>query len=56
MTIAIGSDHAGFQSKQFVIEHLNSKGIKFVDFGCESESSVDYPDYAHRVANEVEKN
>jgi len=55
MTIAIGSDHAGFQSKQNVIEHFNSRGIKFIDFGCESESSVDYPDYAHQVAISVQK-
>jgi len=56
MTIAIGSDHAGFQSKQFVIEYLNSKGIQFVDFGCESDNSVDYPEYAHKVASAVERN
>ena len=49
-TIAIGSDHAGFQLKAKIIEVLNNQGFNTIDKGCYSEDSVDYPDMAHRVA------
>lgn len=52
--IAIGSDHAGFEYKQYVISFLEGKGLTFKDFGPESAGSVDYPDFAHPVANAVE--
>lgn len=51
--IAIGSDHAGFDLKLNVIKHLNNKGIKVKDFGPFNDNKVDYPDYAHPVANAV---
>lgn len=51
--IAIGSDHAGFELKQIIVEHLSSKNVDFVDFGTNSLDSVDYPDFAKRVADEV---
>lgn len=51
--IAIGSDHAGYQLKQRICEHLNQQGIKFKDFGATSENSTDYPDFAREVADEV---
>ena len=54
--IAIGSDHAGYQLKEVLKEELNKKGIEVVDFGCRSEESIDYPDYAHPVAEYVEQN
>ena len=54
--IAIGSDHAGYQLKEILKEELNRKGIEVVDFGCPSEESIDYPDYAHPVAEYVEQN
>tara|TARA_B100001564_G_C20324867_1_gene527437 strand:- start:100 stop:531 length:432 start_codon:yes stop_codon:yes gene_type:complete len=54
--IAIGSDHAGYQLKEILKEELNQKGIEVVDFGCLSEESIDYPDYAHPVAEYVEQN
>lgn len=53
MKIAIGSDHAGFQLKEKLKVHLQSKGIEFKDFGCYSEERVDYPDFAHAVATGV---
>ena len=53
MKIAIGSDHAGFELKQIIVEHLSSKNVDFVDFGTNSLDSVDYPDFAKRVADEV---
>jgi ribose 5-phosphate isomerase B len=43
MRIAIGSDHAGYQYKQAIIEHLRAAGHEVTDFGTDSEESVDYP-------------
>jgi ribose 5-phosphate isomerase B len=51
--IAIGSDHAGFELKQIIIEHLSSRNVDFVDFGTNNLDSVDYPDFAKSVADEV---
>lgn len=53
--IAIGSDHAGFDYKEDLISFLEAKGIPFRDFGTHSKDSVDYPDFAHPVADAVEK-
>jgi len=52
LKIAIGSDHAGFSYKQQLLKTLNVAGLK--DFGTHSADSVDYPDFAHPVANAVE--
>ena len=54
--IAIGSDHAGYQLKQTLINHLQEQGWEPIDFGCPSEESIDYPDYAHPVSEYVEQN
>jgi ribose 5-phosphate isomerase B len=43
MKIAIGSDHAGFNYKQKIIEHLKEKGHEVIDFGTHSADSTDYP-------------
>lgn len=56
MIIPIGCDHAGFQLKQTLISYLESKGYEVKDFGCYSEESIDYPDFAHPVADLVEEN
>jgi ribose 5-phosphate isomerase B len=53
-TIAIGSDHAGFEYKEGFKRFLESKGFKIKDFGTSSPDSVDYPDFAHAVASAVE--
>lgn len=54
--IAIGSDHAGFAYKQALIDYLQSTSIyDTVDFGTHSQTSVDYPDFAHPVAHSVER-
>lgn len=53
--IAIASDHAGFEMKEFVISFLEGKDLRFEDFGTKSSESVDYPDFAHPLANAVEK-
>jgi ribose 5-phosphate isomerase B len=52
-TIAIGCDHAGFPYKAAIIAHLEQKGISVQDFGAPSADSVDYPDFAHPVAEAV---
>ena len=51
--IAIGSDHAGFELKQIIIEYLSSRNVDFVDCGTKNLDSVDYPDFAKKVADEV---
>lgn len=55
MNIAIGADHAGFEAKNKVITFLKDNQISFKDFGTYSNDSVDYPNFAHPVANAVEK-
>ncbi|QOI96842.1 MAG: ribose 5-phosphate isomerase B [Flammeovirgaceae bacterium] len=54
MTIAAGSDHAGFEHKELLKKWLEHKGHTVVDFGTSSPESADYPDYAHPVADAVE--
>jgi ribose 5-phosphate isomerase B len=53
--VAIGSDHAGFEYKEDLISFLEGKGIAYKDFGTYSKDSVDYPDFAHPVATEIEE-
>lgn len=54
MKIALGSDHAGFQLKEAIKKHLNSKSIEVEDLGTDdSEVSVDYPDYGRKVGEAV---
>jgi ribose 5-phosphate isomerase B len=55
MKIAIGSDHAGFEHKEVLKEWLTNNGYEVSDFGAHSLDSVDYPDFAHPVADAVEK-
>lgn len=55
MLIPIGADHAGFQIKQILITYLVSLGHEVKDYGCYSEESIDYPDYAHPVAQQIVK-
>lgn len=53
MNIAIGGDHAGFKLKNDLMVYLLEKGYELQDFGPDSADSVDYPDYAHPVAESV---
>ncbi len=55
LPIAIGSDHAGFELKESIISFLDGKKAVYKDFGTYSADSVDYPDFAHPVASEVEE-
>ncbi len=56
MKYFIGTDHAGYEVKSFVIDFLQKRGIEVEDLGCYSTESVDYPDYAHKVAKAVLEN
>src|SRR4026209_2852968 len=53
MRIPLASDHAGYAEKERLKELLADLGIEFDDLGTVSEESVDYPDYARKVADEV---
>jgi len=53
MRVALGADHAGFQLKEAVKRFLTSRRVPCEDFGTTSDASVDYPDYAIRVAKAV---
>jgi len=53
--IAIGGDHAGFEFKEALKNWLLKNGYELKDFGTNSPESADYPDFAHPVANAVEK-
>ena len=53
--IAIGSDHAGFEYKNYLKEKLISGGFSIHDYGTHSPDSVDYPDYVHPLAFAIEK-
>ena len=53
MKIAIASDHAGFEEKERLKPLLDEMGIQYEDLGTVSEESVDYPDYARKVGEEV---
>ena len=53
MKIAIGSDHGGFELKQILVKKLSNCGHEVNDLGCNSNDSVDYPDFADQVCEQV---
>ncbi|SFN47245.1 ribose 5-phosphate isomerase B [Bizionia echini] len=54
MKISIGNDHAGTDYKLAVVKHLEAKGHQVTNYGTDSNDSVDYPDFVHPVAEDVE--
>lgn len=54
MTISIGNDHAGTEYKQAIVKHLEAKGYTVNNYGTNTNDSVDYPDFVHPVAKDVE--
>ena len=54
--IFISSDHAGYKLKEIIKSYLLKKKLIFQDLGPNSDSKVDYPDYAHKVAKKVKSN
>ena len=55
ITLAMASDHGGFAMKEFIKKQLKNAGYKIKDFGTHSEESVDYPDFIHPLASEINK-
>ncbi len=55
MRISIGNDHAGVEYKNYIKEYLLVKNIEVNNYGTDSLESVDYPDFAHPVSNDVNK-
>ncbi len=53
MKLAIASDHGGFHLKNAILKFLDSRKIQYNDLGVVDETSVDYPDYAAKVAEQV---
>ena len=51
--IALGSDHGGYALKQDIMKHLEERGMEYKDYGCYSEESCDYPEFAHAVGKAV---
>lgn len=54
MKISIGNDHAGPDYKKAIVQFLESKGHTVINHGTDTFDSVDYPDFGHAVANDVE--
>ncbi len=53
MSIAVGSDHAGFELKLAVLQHLHNRKIEVLDLGVYTPERADYPDYGFKVAQAV---
>lgn len=53
MKIGLGSDHAGYELKEYIKEFLEKENIEYVDFGTNSTESVDYPEFGAKVAEAV---
>jgi ribose 5-phosphate isomerase B len=53
MKIALGADHAGYDLKQLLKDHIEKSGHQVKDLGTHASDSVDYPDYAREVAHDV---
>lgn len=53
MKIGLGSDHAGYELKEYIKEYLREKGIEYIDYGTNSTESVDYPEFGAKVAEAV---
>lgn len=53
MKVALGSDHGGFNLRLTIKAHLEQKGYEVIDFGVDKKESVDYPDYALKVAESI---
>ena len=53
MIIGIGCDHAAFTEKTLLISYLTDNNHEVVNFGCDSNDSVDYPDYAHSLSKSL---
>ncbi|NLV77041.1 MAG: ribose 5-phosphate isomerase B [Tissierellia bacterium] len=53
MKIGIGSDHGGYELKEYIKEYLEQENIEYIDYGTNSLDSVDYPDYGLKLSKGV---
>ncbi len=53
MKIALASDHGGFKLKEFLKKYIEKQNIDYIDLGTDSEESVDYPDFAAKMAQTI---
>ena len=53
--ITIASDHAGYDLKNYLVKEIINMGFKVIDLGTNSNDSVDYPDFAKMVCNDLSK-
>ena len=53
MIVSIASDHAGFELKEIIVSHLKALKIEVIDNGPKNEESVDYPDFAKKVVDDL---
>lgn len=51
--LAIACDHGGYELKLEILKHLKERGVKYIDYGCDSTASVDYPVYARKVTKAI---
>jgi ribose 5-phosphate isomerase B len=56
MTLVFASDHAGRELRWELINHMRPVGVDIIDLGTHTTESVDYPDYAHRLCDELVRN
>lgn len=54
MKISIGNDHAGTEYKLVIVRHLQAKGFTVTNYGTDTNDSVDFPDFVHPVAKDIE--
>lgn len=55
MKVSLGNDHAGYEVKLYIASWLENQGIEVTDHGCNSTDSVDYPDFIHPVAYDIDE-
>ncbi|HHV45283.1 MAG TPA: ribose 5-phosphate isomerase B [Tissierellia bacterium] len=53
MKIGLGSDHGGYELKEYIKEYLKKQNIEYIDYGTYSQESVDYPDYGEKLSKAV---
>lgn len=53
--IALAADHAGYELKECIKHYLADRGFEVIDFGTNSAESVDYPDFAHKLGDAIDK-
>lgn len=54
ITISLGTDHRGYELKSSLLQHLQLNGYSIIDHGTDSDSKVDYPDFAYQVGKDIQ--